>query len=82
MTHSGLPDAEACASHEQGWTHYLGRLAVAAAGGDPGCDPSAQGVIRGQGGAYNEKLVDVGVAVLAFIDETWVKTKMTRQRGG
>ena len=39
MTHSGLPDAEACASHEQGWTHYLARLAVAAAGGDPGRDP-------------------------------------------
>jgi uncharacterized protein YndB with AHSA1/START domain len=38
MTHSGLPDAEACASHEQGWAHYLGRLAVAAAGGDPGPD--------------------------------------------
>jgi uncharacterized protein YndB with AHSA1/START domain len=39
MTHSGLPDAEACASHEQGWTHYLGRLAVAATGGDAGRDP-------------------------------------------
>jgi uncharacterized protein YndB with AHSA1/START domain len=39
MTHSGLPDAETCASHEQGWTHYLARLAVAAAGGDPGRDP-------------------------------------------
>jgi uncharacterized protein YndB with AHSA1/START domain len=39
MTHSGLPDAELCASHEQGWTHYLGRLSVAAAGGDPGPDP-------------------------------------------
>ncbi len=39
MTHSGLPDAEACASHEQGWSHYLGRLAVAAGGGDPGRDP-------------------------------------------
>ena len=38
MTHSGLPDAEECASHEQGWTHYLERLAVAAAGGDPGPD--------------------------------------------
>jgi uncharacterized protein YndB with AHSA1/START domain len=38
MTHSGLPDAEARASHEQGWTHYLGRLAVAAIGGDPGPD--------------------------------------------
>jgi len=38
LTHSGLPDAEACAAHEQGWKHYLARLAVAAAGGDPGRD--------------------------------------------
>jgi uncharacterized protein YndB with AHSA1/START domain len=38
LTHSGLPDAEECASHEEGWTHYLERLAVAAAGGDPGPD--------------------------------------------
>jgi len=38
MTHSGLPDAEECASHEKGWTHYLERLAVVAAGGDPGPD--------------------------------------------
>lgn len=39
MTHSGLPDAEACVAHEEGWTHYLARLAVAAGGGDPGRDP-------------------------------------------
>jgi uncharacterized protein YndB with AHSA1/START domain len=39
MTHSGLPDAEACARHEQGWTRYLARLAVAASGGDPGPGP-------------------------------------------
>jgi uncharacterized protein YndB with AHSA1/START domain len=39
MTHSGLPDAKACADHENGWAHYLGRLAVAAVGGDPGRDP-------------------------------------------
>ncbi len=38
MIHSGLPDAEACAAHEQGWMHYLARLALAAAGGDPGRD--------------------------------------------
>src|ERR1700693_4994128 len=38
MTHSGLPDAAACADHEKGWIHYFGRLAVAAAGGDPGPD--------------------------------------------
>jgi uncharacterized protein YndB with AHSA1/START domain len=39
MTHSGLPDAEMCAAHHDGWAHYLGRLAVAARGGDPGPDP-------------------------------------------
>ena len=38
MTHSGLPNTEACASHEEGWAHYLGRLAIAAAGGDAGPD--------------------------------------------
>jgi uncharacterized protein YndB with AHSA1/START domain len=38
MTHSGLPDATACADHEKGWAHYFGRLAVAAPGGDPGPD--------------------------------------------
>jgi uncharacterized protein YndB with AHSA1/START domain len=40
LTHSGLPDAEAAAAHEQGWMHYFARLAVAAAGGDPGRDPN------------------------------------------
>ena len=39
MTHSGLPNAAQCAGHEEGWTHYLGRLAEAARGGDPGPDP-------------------------------------------
>jgi hypothetical protein len=39
MTHSGLPDEAECASHEKGWAHYFGRLAVAVAGGDPGPDP-------------------------------------------
>jgi uncharacterized protein YndB with AHSA1/START domain len=38
LTHSGLPNADECASHEKGWTHYLARLAVAASGGDPGPD--------------------------------------------
>ena len=38
LTHSGLPNAAACTSHEKGWTHYLGRLAEAAAGRDPGPD--------------------------------------------
>lgn len=38
MTHSGLPDEEQRASHEKGWTHYLGRLVIAGTGGDPGPD--------------------------------------------
>jgi uncharacterized protein YndB with AHSA1/START domain len=38
MTHSGLPNAAQCASHNEGWAHYLGRLACAAAGKDPGAD--------------------------------------------
>jgi hypothetical protein len=42
MTHTGLPSAEQCASHSRGWAHYLGRIAVAASGGDPGPDPGAQ----------------------------------------
>jgi uncharacterized protein YndB with AHSA1/START domain len=38
FTHSGLPPEE-IQPHAEGWTHYLGRLAIAAAGGDPGPDP-------------------------------------------
>ena len=38
MTHSGLP-AELVATHAKGWAHYYARLAVVAAGGDPGADP-------------------------------------------
>ena len=36
MTHSGLPNAAQCAGHNKGWAHYLGRLTMAAAGGNPG----------------------------------------------
>jgi len=43
MTHSGLPNAEQCASHAQGWAHYLERLAIAAPGRDPGADPGPVG---------------------------------------
>jgi uncharacterized protein YndB with AHSA1/START domain len=41
MTHSGLPNAKQCANHAMGWAHYLGRLAVAAAGRNPGIDTGA-----------------------------------------
>jgi uncharacterized protein YndB with AHSA1/START domain len=39
FVHKDLPNAEAIASHAHGWDHYLPRLEVAAAGGNPGEDP-------------------------------------------
>ena len=52
MTHSGLPNAVECAKHDEGWAHYLGRLAIAATGRDPGIDRGPRAA-RGapQGGA-------------------------------
>jgi uncharacterized protein YndB with AHSA1/START domain len=38
LVHRGLPSAEACAAHREGWTHYVQRLTVRAEGGDPGTD--------------------------------------------
>ncbi len=40
LVHRGLPAGEVD-SHGDGWAHYLGRLDVVAAGGDPGPDPWA-----------------------------------------
>lgn len=40
LRHRDLPDADAVAQHRIGWEHYLDRLVVAAAGGDPGPDPA------------------------------------------
>src|SRR5260370_7562421 len=37
-THSGLPNEAQCAGHNRGWQHYLGRLTIAAGGGNPGID--------------------------------------------
>ena len=42
FTHSGLP-AEEVPAHREGWNHYLGRLAIAATGRDPGPDPRLKG---------------------------------------
>ena len=42
--HHGLPGAEAATAHGVGWDHYLGRLATAAAGGDPGEDRGPAGM--------------------------------------
>jgi uncharacterized protein YndB with AHSA1/START domain len=38
LVHRGLPSPEACTAHEEGWKHYTERLAIVAAGGDPGPD--------------------------------------------
>jgi uncharacterized protein YndB with AHSA1/START domain len=38
LTHRRLP-SRAVPLHTAGWEHYLPRLAIAAAGGDPGADP-------------------------------------------
>lgn len=40
LRHTGLPSEAMAREHEKGWTHYLGRLTIAAAGGDPGPDPT------------------------------------------
>ena len=39
FAHRGLPSPDDIKSHTHGWDHYLGRLTVAAAGGDAGPDP-------------------------------------------
>ena len=39
LTHTGLPSAEQCAGHAEGWANYLDRLVEVAAGHDPGPDP-------------------------------------------
>jgi uncharacterized protein (TIGR02453 family) len=38
LRHAGLPP-DALGPHTEGWDHYIDRLAVRAAGGDPGPDP-------------------------------------------
>ena len=59
LTHRRLPSRDAAVFHRHGWGHYLDRLAVAAAGGDPGEDPledpavalqAATEALRGAGG--------------------------------
>jgi uncharacterized protein YndB with AHSA1/START domain len=41
LRHSGLP-LPALDAHRDGWNHYLDRLTIRAAGGDPGPDPTAE----------------------------------------
>jgi uncharacterized protein YndB with AHSA1/START domain len=46
FAHRDLPSADAAESHAHGWDHYLGRLAIAAPGGDPGVDPWLTGDMK------------------------------------
>jgi uncharacterized protein YndB with AHSA1/START domain len=41
LVHRGLMAGQTREQHQQGWQHYLARLGVAAAGGEPGPDPNA-----------------------------------------
>ncbi len=41
LRHSGLPDGESAALHEEGWRFFTARLATAVTGEDPGPMPSA-----------------------------------------
>lgn len=43
LVHHGLADEQAVTQHGMGWEHYLGRLSVAASGGDPGPDAGSGG---------------------------------------
>jgi uncharacterized protein YndB with AHSA1/START domain len=43
MTQSGLPNATQCGNHSRGWAHYVDRLGIAAAGGNPGVDHGPPG---------------------------------------
>jgi len=42
LVHRELPSKESADSHASGWEHYLERLEIVGAGGDPGPDPWAQ----------------------------------------
>lgn len=42
LRHSGLAASQQ-GEHAEGWNHFLSRLAIVAAGGDPGPDPWAAG---------------------------------------
>ncbi len=41
LVHRDLPNEDSASSHREGWRHYIDRLCIVAAGGDPGGDPWA-----------------------------------------
>jgi uncharacterized protein YndB with AHSA1/START domain len=42
LVHRDLPSEDSAGAHGRGWSHYLERLQVAGAGGDPGPDPGVE----------------------------------------
>jgi uncharacterized protein YndB with AHSA1/START domain len=54
LVHSDLPSGESADSHGAGWDHYLERLRVVAAGGDPGPDSWAKGATAEEDAARAE----------------------------
>lgn len=42
LEHRDFPSNDVAAGHVEGWDHFLERLVIAAAGGDPGVDPWTQ----------------------------------------
>jgi uncharacterized protein YndB with AHSA1/START domain len=42
LRHTGLPAGRSASRHREGWEHYLARLGIAGAGGDPGPDEWVQ----------------------------------------
>jgi len=55
LRHVGLPDAPMQSSHVEGWTRYLGRLALAGSGSDPGSSVRRSGVRTAGLRSLNEK---------------------------
>jgi uncharacterized protein YndB with AHSA1/START domain len=49
LSHRGIPPTLA-AGHARGWPHFLERLVIAGAGGDPGPDPWADRSVEGGDG--------------------------------
>jgi uncharacterized protein YndB with AHSA1/START domain len=48
LVHSDLPSSESAESHGAGWEHYLERLRIVGAGGDPGPDSWAERATDGE----------------------------------
>jgi uncharacterized protein (TIGR02453 family) len=73
LRHAGLPP-EALAPHREGWTHYVGRLAVRAAGDDPGPDPT----LVAPSFAFPPDTLDFLAELRGANDKAWFDANRTR----